>query len=177
MNLAAIELWALRSLAILAALGLVAWRIYAAGERHIQTKWDTATAQAKAQLEITNARNKLESTNRQNEVILAEAAADKSKADAARYRREHPITGSDLFISLFGNADGDFARTCAGAGDAKAIATCAGAALLQAKTKADSIGRRLDDFGDEVESLNDNYRTCLATRPKGTATAVQPPGF
>jgi hypothetical protein len=177
MNLAALELWGLRSCALAAALAGI-W-IHgcvhgAAGERDKQKARDAIAA---VQLVTTNAKNALESKNRQNDVAMAELVAQQAKADLARYRRDHPISGGALLSGLCGDADGDSADACAGAGDKGAIAACRSARLLLQKTAADSIARQLDAFGAEVETLNDNYRTCRATRPNPTATAVQPSGF
>lgn len=165
MNLAAIELWALRSAAILVVVALLGWRIYAAGERHIQAKWDAHETKVKIETEAQNARNKFVSTMRQNDVLIAEAIAGKAKSDLAAYRRAHPV-GVDSTHGMCPEADSDTVRACQGAGDGKAIAACQAARILQQRTALDHKWQRIDELMAEADSENLDYAVCLSTRPK-----------
>lgn len=165
MNIAALELWALRSLAIAAAVGFICWRVYAAGEAHVQAKWDAHETQVKIQTEVLSAKNRLESTNRQNDVLVAEAAAGQAQRDLANYRRAHPVSVSSA-RGMCPEADADTARACQGAGNSKEIAACQTARILQQRITLDSKWKRLDALMGEADSINDDYSICLATRPK-----------
>jgi len=175
-NLAALEIWALRTLAALALLGLAAWWIYARGEAHVQAKWDADKLEARAAEGVQSAKNKLESTNRQNAVDLAEAWRANAERELAAYRRSHPITGADLAHGLCDSAASrDSADACAGAGDGAAVAACKASGLLLAQGARDRAARELDALFAEADAINDSYAVCLATRPGAPHTAASDP--
>ncbi len=165
-TLASIELWGLRFLAVGAALMFVGWRIYAAGEDHIQKKWDSHETQVKIDTEVRSAKNRLESTNRQNDVLMAEAAAGKAEKDLADYRRSHPMRGSlSGLLASFCNSTG----SGEGTGDKDPAGNTEAGKLLLTKGARD-LERRLDETDAllaEADSINRSYGICLATRPKG----------
>ena len=174
MNLAAIELWALRSLAILAIVGLVGWRIYAAGERHTQAKWDEDKITQRIALEAQNAKNRLESTNRQNDVLMAEAAAGKAARDLADYRRSHPLRGSlsGLLASFCasdpaGAGKGSSDEGAAGAGEAGRLLLSKGARDLEKRLN------ETDELLAEADHINRSYAICKATQPKTPLGGIQ----
>lgn len=165
MNIAAIELWALRALAILAALIGFAFYWGQHGASRTQAKWDAQEQQRKIAEGIQNAQNKVETQNRQNAVDVAEAQAASAQRDLDVYRRAHPLRVPD---GLCPETTADIPAACAGAGDGKAVASCKTGKLLQQKAALDNLERKLsalDNLMAEADVENDNYAVCLSTRP------------
>lgn len=162
MTLAQIELWAFRSLAILAALGGIVWWIYAKGEAHTQAKWDQATAEAREQTENENVENRRIEANRQQRVLVAEATAKQAQMDLADYRHAHPIR---LALSRGVHTTDACGPTHAteGTGDGAALAAGQASGILQPQGSRDP-GDQLDELLAEADSINDSYSICLATR-------------
>jgi hypothetical protein len=172
MNIAAIELWALRAAALVAILFAIFAKGCSYGEDKIEAKYKTRDALALVEVEKQNAKNRTDEALRQSDVLVAEAAARQAALDLANYRRAHPIRGL-LAGCVHTDPAGDSAKACAGAGDAKAVAACKATRLLQSNGTTDP-GSRLDDLLAEADSINDSYGICLATRPLAPAKGNTP---
>lgn len=173
MNVAAIELWALRVAAVLALLA----GMYVKGcvDGTTKQKEVAAVREALRTTEETkqSAKNQLESTNRQNDVLVAEAVAGQAQMDLANYRKSHSMRGA-LSGCVLDKPVANQSNSCQGAGDSTAIAACKAARLLQSPGTTDrDAGEQLDDLLAEADSINDSYGICLATRP-GVAKETLP---
>lgn len=171
MNIAAIELWALRSVAVLGLLVAVFVKGCSYGGDKMEAKYKTRDAEALIALGVANAKNRLDETNRQNAVLVAEAVAGQAQVDLANYRKSHALRGALSGCVLNHPASSDTANACAGAGDSAAVAACKATRLLQPPGSRDP-GEELDDLLAEADSINDSYGICLATRPAVASEAV-----
>ncbi len=166
MNLAALELWALRGLAIAGLMVGVYIKGCTDGVHKDDLKHKADAAIALMEEQKRSAKNQLESANRQSDVLVAEAAVRQAQADLAAYRRAHSLRGVLANCVRQPTASGDSADACRGAGNGDAIAACQAARLLQQNGAVDP-GDRLDALLGEADDINNAYRICLATRRKG----------